>query len=157
MISYIWSSCRSEDIRTLLYPDELEKLLRENLEKSNYFGARFRENAGRALLLPRFNRMKRMPLWLTRERSKRLFDAVRKYDDFPLLVETWRSCLTDDFDLTALRMLIDELRTGSIDITAVKTAKVSPFCITMKWQVTNTKLYQDDTPYQAGASSVNLT
>ncbi len=154
-IIYMGAVVDPEDIGTLLYPDELEKLLRENLEKSNYFGARFRENAGRALLLPRFNRMKRMPLWLTRERSKRLFDAVRKYDDFPLLVETWRSCLTDDFDLTALRMLIDELRTGSIDITAVKTAKVSPFCITMKWQVTNTKLYQDDTPYQAGASSVN--
>lgn len=154
-IIYIGVIVDPEDIRTLLYPDEVEKLLRENLEKSNYFGARFRENAGRALLLPRFNRMKRMPLWLTRERSKRLFDAVRKYDDFPLLVETWRSCLTDDFDLNALRMLIDELRTGSIDITAVKTAKVSPFCNSIRWQVTNTKLYQDDTPYQAGASSVN--
>lgn len=154
-IIYMGAVVDPEDIRTLLDPDELEKLLRENLERSNYFGARFRENAGRALLLPRFNRMKRMPLWLTRERSKRLFDAVRKYDDFPLLVETWRSCLTDDFDLNALKMLIDELRSGSIDITAVKTAKVSPFCSTMKWQVTNTKLYQDDTPYQAGVSSVN--
>ena len=154
-IIYMGAVVDPEDIGTLLYPDELEKLLRENLEKSNYFGARFRENAGRALLLPRFNRMKRMPLWLTRERSKRLFDAIRKYDDFPLLVETWRSCLTDDFDLNALRMLIDELRTGSIDIAAVKTAKVSPFSSSMKWQVTNTKLYQDDTPYQAGASSVN--
>ncbi len=154
-IIYIGAVVDPEDIRTLLYPDELEKLLRENLEKSNYFGARFRENAGIALLLPRFNRMKRMPLWLTRERSKRLFDAIRKYDDFPLLVETWRSCLTDDFDFNALKMLIDELRTGSIGITAVKTAKVSPFCNSMKWQVTNTKLYQDDTPYQAGVSSVN--
>lgn len=154
-IIYMGAVVDPEDIRTLLYPEELEKLLRENLERSNYFGARFRENAGIALLLPRFNRMKRMPLWLTRERSKRLFDAIRKYDDFPLLVETWRSCLTDDFDLNALRMLIDELRTGSIDIAAVKTAKVSPFSSSMKWQVTNTKLYQDDTPYQAGASSVN--
>jgi ATP-dependent Lhr-like helicase len=154
-IIYISTIVAPEDIRMLLFPEELEKLLRENLERSNYFGARFRENAGRALLLPRFNRMKRMPLWLTRERSKRLFDAVRKYDDFPLLVETWRSCLTDDFDLNALKMLIDELRSGSIDITAVNTSKVSPFCNSMKWQVTNTKLYQDDTPYQAGASSVN--
>ncbi len=154
-IIYIGAIVDPEDIRTLLYPDELEKLLRENLERSNYFGARFRENAGRALLLPKFNRIKRMPLWLTRERSKRLFDAVRKYDDFPLLVETWRSCLSNDFDLNALKMLIDEIRSGSIGITAVNTTKASPFCSTMKWQVTNTKLYQDDTPYQAGASSVN--
>lgn len=154
-IIYMGMIVDPEDIRTLLYPDEVEKLLRENLERSNYFGARFRENAGRALLLPRFNRMKRMPLWLTRERSKRLFDAVRKYYDFPILVETWRNCLTDDFDLNALKMLIDELRSGSIDITAVNTTRVSPFCNSMKWQVTNTKLYQDDTPFQAGTSSVN--
>ena len=63
----------------------LERLLRRRLEGSGFFGARFRENAGRALLLPRSDFRRRVPLWLTRLRSKRLLEAVSRYPDFPML------------------------------------------------------------------------
>ena len=46
------------------------------LEQSGFFGAKFRENAGRALLLPRGDFKKRLPLWLNRLRSKNLLAAV---------------------------------------------------------------------------------
>lgn len=154
-IIYLESLVDPEDIRMLVNPGDLDNLLKGSLEKSNYFGARFRENAAIALLLPRFNKMKRMPLWLTRERSKKLFEAIRKYGDFPLLVETWRSCLTDDFDLSALIMLLNELRNGEIELNAVNSSSASPFCGSINWQVTNTKLYQDDRPNSPDVSSVN--
>ena len=41
------------DVFSLVTPENLERLLRQTLEKSGFFGAKFRENAGRALLLPR--------------------------------------------------------------------------------------------------------
>lgn len=145
-IIYLGAIVDQEDIRSLVNPIELEYLLRKSLEKSNFFGARFRENAARALLLPRFNKKNRMPLWITRERSKNLFDAIRNYEDFPILIETWRTCLNDEFDLNALSMLLTELRSREIAISAVSTKKNSPFSAWMKWQITNTKMYQDDTP-----------
>ncbi len=37
----------------LVTPENIERLLRRTLETSGFFGAQFRENAGRALLLPR--------------------------------------------------------------------------------------------------------
>jgi ATP-dependent Lhr-like helicase len=72
---------------------------------SGIFGAQFRENAGRALLLPRGLPGKRRPLWMTRLRAKKLFEAVRGERTFPVIVETWRSCLGDLFDLDAAREL----------------------------------------------------
>lgn len=135
-----------QTIISLVNPIEINNLLRKSLEKSNFFGARFRENSARALLLPRFNFKKRMPFWITRERSKRLFDAVHNYDDFPMIIETWRTCLKDEFDLNNLTMLLNELRNGSISFSSIKSVKGSPFSGWMKWQITNTRLYQDDKP-----------
>jgi ATP-dependent Lhr-like helicase len=57
-------------ILDLAKPVHLRKLLRSKLESTGYFGARFRENAQRSLLLPRQSFNRRMPLWLNRLRSK---------------------------------------------------------------------------------------
>lgn len=155
-VIFIGKIIDSSELKTIVNPLEIEQLLRNSLEKSNFFGARFRENAGRALLLPRFNPTRRIPFWVTREKSKRLFNAVRNYADFPLLVETWRTCLLDDFDLDSLNLLLDEIRHNEITVTTVKTEKGSPFSGWMQWNITNTKLYQDDTPYPAqGSTSVS--
>ena len=91
------------DLFSLVTPENLERLLRLTLEKSAFFGAKFRENAARALLLPRMSFKKRLPLWLNRLRSKKLMDGVLGYPDFPILLETWRTCLQDEFDLSSLR------------------------------------------------------
>ncbi|OPY65303.1 MAG: ATP-dependent RNA helicase DbpA [Syntrophorhabdaceae bacterium PtaU1.Bin034] len=141
-----------EDIFSLVTPENLERLLRRTLEKSGFFGARFRENAGRALLLPRASFKKRLPLWLNRLRSKKLMDAVLQYADFPILLETWRTCLQDEFDLMNLRKLLDEVRAGQIRLTEATTTTASPFADGLIWKQTNTYMYEDDTS-RSGKSS----
>jgi ATP-dependent Lhr-like helicase len=56
--------------------ENIEQLLRGRLEQSGFYGARFRENAVRALLLPKGGFNRRMPLWLNRLRSKKLHELV---------------------------------------------------------------------------------
>ncbi|QWV96012.1 DEAD/DEAH box helicase [Geomonas nitrogeniifigens] len=136
---------RLNEILELVTPDNIEPLLRESLEGTGYFGARFRENAGRALLLSRSNFKRRMPLWLNRLRSKKLLASVLRYRDFPVLMETWRSALKDDFDLANLRRLLEEIQDGTIAVTRVDTREASPFAKGLIWQQTNKYVYEDDT------------
>jgi ATP-dependent Lhr-like helicase len=145
----------AQDIFSLVSPENLERLLRASLEKSGFFGARFRENAGRALLLPRADFKKRLPLWLNRLRSKKLMDAVLQYPDFPILLETWRTCLQDEFDLDSLRQLLDEVRTGRIRLTETTTSTASPFADGLIWKQTNTYMYEDDSPLSGKASRLS--
>jgi ATP-dependent helicase Lhr and Lhr-like helicase len=138
---------REVEVRGLLLlvaPEQIETLLRASLEASAYFGARFRENAGRALLLPKTNFKRRMPLWLNRQRSKKLLAAISRYQDFPVLVETWRSALQDDFDLANLKNLLGEIRDGEIRISQSYTSAPSPFARGLIWSQTNKYVYLDD-------------
>ncbi len=136
----------------LVEPERIEALLRKRLEQSGFFGARFRENAGIALQLPRQTFRQRMPLWLNRRRSQKLLHAVMKYPDFPILAETWRTCLRDDFDLVNLRRVLEELHDGTIAVSEVFTKQPSPFAESMVWRQTNLFMYLDDTP-MAGPQS----
>src|SRR6185503_1906583 len=140
-----------EGLLSLVESERLLPLLRRRLESSGFFGARFRENAGRALLLPRGDQRHRVPLWLNRQRSKRLLDAVRSFPDFPLLLETWRTCLQDEMDLVTLRELLGEVERGEIEVVEVVTSKPSPFASNLGWKQTNKLMYEDDTP-EGGAS-----
>ena len=135
-----------DDLLELVPSDAIDQLLRMKLESTGFFGARFRENAARALLLPKKNLKRRLPLWLNRLRARKLLQATSRYDDFPILVETWRSCLQDAFDLNGLRARLDELRDGTIHVTEVTTNRPSPFARDVIWQGTNRYMYQDDTP-----------
>jgi ATP-dependent helicase Lhr and Lhr-like helicase len=142
------------EVLALVTPENLERLLRRTLEKSGFFGAKFRENAGRALLLPRGNFKKRLPLWLNRLRSKALLEAVRSYPDFPIMLETWRTCLQDEFDLDHLKQLLDEIRDGRIKITEAVTVAASPFAAGLIWRQTNAYMYADDSPRSGKASQL---
>ncbi len=135
-----------DDLLALVESERLLPLLRRRLESSGFFGARFRENAGRALLLPRGDQRHRVPLWLNRQRSKRLLDGVRGFPDFPLLLETWRTCLQDEMDLATLRELLGEVERGEIEVVEVTTSKPSPFAANLGWKQTNKLMYEDDTP-----------
>lgn len=144
-----------EDIFRLVKADKMEALLRFQLEKTGYFGAKFRENAGRALLLPRAGFHKRMPLWLNRLRSKKLLDSTRKKKDFPIVLETWRTCIQDEFDLENLKKLLDEIEDGQIRISQVKSFFPSPFSNGLIWQQTNKHMYEDDTPSHDDRSGIS--
>ena len=145
-------SCRK--ILDLVTPDNIENLLRITLEKHAFFGAMFRENAERSLLLPKGNPKKRMPLWLNRVRSKKLLKAVSKYSDFPILLETWRSCLQDSFDIHNLKILLEEIQLGKISITETVTSEASPFSSDLIWRETNELMYADDKPINQAQSEL---
>ena len=141
----------------LLHPDSIMTLLKKRLEMTGYFGARFRENAGRALLLPKKGFGSRTPLWLNRLRSRKLLAAVLKYKDFPITLETWRTCLNDEFDLETLGRLLVEVQEGDITIDQCWTTKPSPFCSGNLWRQINEYMYQDDTPSGGTVSATSET
>lgn len=134
------------DIMALAKPAKVRQLLRTKLESTGYFGALFRQNAQRALLLPKQGFHKRMPLWLNRLRSKKLLEAISQYEDFPILLETWRGCLNYDFELDTLVGLLEEVASGEIAVTEAVTQKPSPFSEGIIWRMTNQYMYEDDSP-----------
>ncbi len=142
------------ELLSLVTCARLEALLRQRLEGSGFFGARFREAAGRALLITRRRRTERMPLWVTRLRAKRLLAAVSHFPDFPLLLEAWRECLHDAFDMDALRQVLTELESGVYAWSEVRTHAASPFAQTMSWRQMNHFVYIDDTPDARHASNL---
>ncbi|MBN2049433.1 MAG: DEAD/DEAH box helicase [Spirochaetales bacterium] len=135
-----------QDLINLLPPERVPELLRKKLEDTGLFGAEFRENASRSLLLPRSTGRKRMPLWLSRLKGKKLFQAVSRYPDFPILLETWRSCLDDTFDLPSLLSRLEALADGSLSTEALTTAGPSPFAAEVFFQRTGEVMYADDRP-----------
>ncbi|MCK4763098.1 MAG: DEAD/DEAH box helicase, partial [Candidatus Aminicenantes bacterium] len=136
----------ARDIIDLVRISRLRQLLRKKLESTGYFGARFRQNAQFALLLPRQSFHKRMPLWLNRLRSKKLLEAVSGYDDFPILLETWRQCMNRDFEIDTLIHLLEEIGSGEIQVSEVITKKPSPFTDGVIWRQTNKLMYEGDSP-----------
>ncbi len=143
------------ELFSLVAPQNLEKLLRSKLESTGFFGARFRENAGTALLLPRTDFKKRMPLWFNRLRAKKMMAAVAPYADFPIMLETWRTCLRDEFDLESLRQLLEEISDGQISVSETVTHRPSPFAAGLIWQRTSKYMYEDDTPIIDKQSGLN--
>ena len=87
-----------------------------------------------------------MPLWLSRLRSQKLLEAVMRYEDFPILLETWRTCMQDEFDLESLKQVLTELESGSISWTEVHTTLPSPFAQSDWWRQVNQYMYMDDSP-----------
>jgi ATP-dependent Lhr-like helicase len=135
---------RGDELIGLVNEENLEALLRKRLESSGYFGARFRENAGRALLLTRRRAQERLPLWMSRLRSQKLLQAVLGLPDFPILLETWRTCLRDEFDLDALRRKLGGLASGSIEVAECVTERPSPLARNMTWGQLNQYMYAGD-------------
>ncbi len=127
-------------------PDLVEELLVKQLGHSALFSARFRENAARALLLPRHRPGGRTPLWAQRKRSARLLQAALKYRDFPIVLETFRECLKDAFDLGALRALLRQVSAGSVRVHTVDTKKPSPFSATLLFAYAGNFVYDRDAP-----------
>ncbi|MEP6762879.1 MAG: DEAD/DEAH box helicase [Gemmatimonadaceae bacterium] len=140
------STAPPADIFRSLSIEEAERLVLEEVGASSLFGARFRMNAGRALLLPRGKSQKRMPLWLQRLKSSDLLQAVQEYPSFPIVVETYRDVLQDAFDMTGLRYVLSRLASGAITIRHVETKIPSPFASSLQFGFVIDHMYGDDTP-----------
>jgi ATP-dependent Lhr-like helicase len=133
-----------EDI--MISPEEIEELVVQEVGQSALFGARFRENAARALLIPRRRPDQRTPLWQQRLKAQGLLQVARRYGSFPIILETYRECLQDVFDLPALKRLLHGLRTRELDLVDVETASASPYSASLLFDYIATYMYEDDTP-----------
>ena len=127
-------------------PDEAEQRVLEAVGHSALFGARFRMNAARALLLPRGTPRRRMPLWLQRLKAQDLLQSVRDFPAFPILVETYRDVLQDAFDMPALARVLRELAGGAISMHDAHTELPSPFASSLQFGFVMDWMYADDTP-----------
>jgi ATP-dependent Lhr-like helicase len=127
-------------------PEQLEDLVVNEVGETALFGSRFRENAARSLLIPRRRPGERTPLWQQRLKAQSLLQVARKYPAFPVVLETYRECLQDVFDLPALKRLLHGLRTRQIDVVDVETASASPYSASLLFDYVATYMYEDDTP-----------
>ncbi len=130
----------------LLDPEEIEDRVVAELSSSALFGARFRENAGRALLIPRARPGKRTPLWQQRLRSQSLLEVAKKYGEFPIVLETYRECLRDVLDVAGLAELLTKLHRREISLIEVETPTASPFASSLLFDYVATYMYEGDTP-----------
>ena len=134
--------------RSILFPDpeEVEELVVGQLANSTMFAARFRENAGRALLLPRRRPGARTPLWQQRQRAASLMAVASKYSSFPIILETYRECLRDVFDLPGLVEVLSDVRSRAITISDVETTEASPFSRSLLFEYVAAYMYEGDAP-----------
>ena len=130
----------------LLEPDEIEDLVVRELGSSALFGARFRENAARALLIPRAYPGKRTPLWQQRLKAQSLLEVAKDFPRFPIVLETYRECLRDVLDLPALESLLRDLSTRRVSLVEVETPTASPFASSLLFDYVATYMYEGDTP-----------
>ncbi len=142
----------------LIPADELEELVLGELAGTALFGARFRENAARALLIPRRRPGMRTPLWQQRLKASSLLQVARRFASFPVILETYRECLNDWFDLPSLRGVLSRIESREIAVIEVETATASPFAGSLLFEYVASYMYDDDTPVaerRAQALSLN--
>ncbi len=130
----------------MIDPEDIDELVVETLPQTALFSARFRECAGRALLLPRRRPDRRTPLWQQRQRAADLLAVAAKYPTFPILLETSRECLQDVFDVPALREVLGLLRSRAIRVVTVDTGKASPMASSLLFNWIAAYMYEGDAP-----------
>lgn len=127
-------------------PDEIEDLVVRGLGQTALFASRFRENAARALLLPRRHPGKRSPLWAQRKRAADLLGVASRYGSFPILLETYRECLRDVFDVPELTELLRQIADRRIRILTVDSRHPSPFAASLMFSYVSNFIYDGDAP-----------
>ncbi|MFN2432394.1 MAG: DEAD/DEAH box helicase [Gemmatimonadota bacterium] len=130
----------------LFEPEEVEDLVVEQVGGSALFASRFREAAARALLLPRRRPGSRTPLWQQRQRSAHLLQVASGHASFPIVLETFRECLQDVFDVPALVELMAAVRRREVRVVEVDTPAPSPFASSLQFGYVSAFIYEGDAP-----------
>jgi len=123
-----------------------QELVLDEVLTSPLFGALFRQNAERALLLPKARVGKRTPLFLQRLRAGDLLQIARTYDDFPIVIETVRDCLNDALDFEHFKEVMNKIESGEISIHSLQTEFPSPFASTVLFDFVSVYMYEQDKP-----------
>jgi ATP-dependent Lhr-like helicase len=84
--------------------------------------------------------------------------VASRYGSFPILVETYRECLSDVFDLPALRELLAGVERREIAVQSIETVKASPFAGSLMFDYVAAYMYDGDAPLaerRAGALTLD--
>jgi len=138
-----------EPIETeLLLPDpgELRDLVLRQLGATSLFAAKFREAAARALLLPKRRPGMRTPLWQQRKRASDLLSVASRFATFPMILESYRECIRDVFDLRAAQTILGKIQRGKIRVSRVESDKPSPFAASLLFSYVANYIYEGDAP-----------
>jgi ATP-dependent Lhr-like helicase len=127
-------------------PEDVEEVVVQQVGTSALFASRFRECAARALLLPKRRPGQRTPLWQQRQKSAQLLQVASKYGSFPVMLETFRECLQDVFDVPALKELMGQIRSREIRVVEVETPVPSPFASSLQFSYVAAFMYEGDAP-----------
>ncbi|WP_231647304.1 Lhr family helicase [Planomonospora sphaerica] len=127
-------------------PEEIERIVTEELGGSALFASRFRECAGRSLLLPRRSPGRRTPLWQQRQRASHLLGVAGRYGSFPVVLETMRECLQDVFDVPGLVRLMRDVAARRVRLVEVETSQASPFAASLLFDYVGAFMYEGDAP-----------
>lgn len=136
------------ELLELLFPDpeDIAAQVRSQLGGSALFASRFRECAGRALLLPNRRPGQRQALWQQRLRASQLLEVASEFPEFPIVLEAVRECVNDVFDVPALEQLLADVRARTITTVAVETPHPSPFANSLQFGYVAQFLYEGDSP-----------
>jgi len=125
---------------------EFKDLVLRQLGSTSLFAAKFREAAGRALLLPKRRPGSRAPLWQQRKRASDLLAVASRFSTFPLLLEAYRECVRETFDLPAASSILRKIHAGQIRVTTVDSDKPSPFASALLFSYIANYIYEGDAP-----------
>jgi ATP-dependent Lhr-like helicase len=126
--------------------EEVEELVLRQLGGSALFAAKFREAAGRALLLPKRRPGGRSPLWQQRKRAADLLAVAARFGSFPMLLEAYRECLRDVFDIPALVSTLRRIESRDVKAVTVDSAMPSPFAAALLFGYVANYIYDGDAP-----------
>ncbi len=113
---------------------------------SPLFGAVFRQNAYRAMLLPSLGQHRRTPFWLQRLRSKDLLSIAKSFPDFPIVLESYRDALEDFMDMSGLEEILDAIQSGDMRVRHVESTVPSTVARAMEFDFIGQFMYEWDTP-----------
>ncbi len=130
----------------LMEPAEAAELVQQQLGSTALFAAKFRESAARALLLPRRRADGRTPLWQQRKRAYDLLSVASRYPSFPMLLEAYRECLRDVFDMPALAETLRRVASREIRVHVVDSRTPSPFAGALLFSYVANYIYDGDAP-----------
>ncbi len=130
----------------LMEPEEAAELVLRQLGATALFAAKFRESASRALLLPRRRADGRTPLWQQRKRAYDLLSVASRYAEFPILLEAYRECLRDVFDMPALMEILRGVGNRSLRVHTVDSRTPSPFAAALLFSYVANYIYDGDAP-----------
>jgi ATP-dependent helicase Lhr and Lhr-like helicase len=132
----------------LLLPDpgELRDLVLRQLGATSLFAAKFREASARALLLPKRRPGMRTPLWQQRKRASDLLSVASRFASFPMILESYRECIRDVFDLRAAQTILGKVQRGEIHVSRVESNKPSPFAASLLFSYVANYIYEGDAP-----------